>query len=348
MKIGIVSPYGLDHPGGVQDQAIRLRDWMGEAGHEAWVVAPGSGEGWRPAGKVVLLPANRSMAPVALTPGSVRQALAAVAEADVVHLHEPFMPAVSIGLAMRCRLPLVGTFHADPSRLVRRMLRLGRGPLQRVVNRLQVVTAVSEVARAAVAPLAEPRLIPNGIDVATFAVAEPRLGGRVVFVGRDEPRKGLATLLQAWPAVRSRHPDSELIVISDTGRRAPDGVRFVGGVDHEEKARLLASATVLAAPNTGGESFGLVVAEGMAAGCAVVASGLPAFVAVLGDAGVYARPGDVAGWGRQIAELLGNRELARALGERGRDRVGMFDMSVVGRSYLEAYGDAIEAFRRAS
>jgi phosphatidylinositol alpha-mannosyltransferase len=345
MKIAIVSPYGLDHQGGVQDQAIRLRDWMGDAGHEVWIVAPGSGEGWRPAGRVVLLPANRSMAPLALTPGSVRRALEAVAGADVVHIHEPLMPAVSIGVALRCRQPLVGTFHADPSPLVRRMLRLGRGPLQRVVNRLQVVTAVSEVAAAAVSTFAAPRLIPNGIDSAAFAVAEPRRDGRVVFIGRDEPRKGLDTLLQAWPAVRAQHRGAELIVISDSRRPAPDGARFVGRVDHEEKARLLASAAVLAAPNTGGESFGLVVAEGMAAGCAVVASGLPAFVAVLGDAGIYARPGDVAGWARQIAEVLGNPELARSLGARARDRVAMFDITTVGQGYLEAYEDAIAAFR---
>lgn len=347
MKIAVVSPYGLDHRGGVQDQVIRLKEWMEAAGHEAWIVAPGSGEGWHPAGKVVLLPANRSMAPLALTPGAVRQALAAVAGADVVHLHEPLMPAVSIGVARRCRQPLVGTFHADPSPTGRRLLRLARGPLQRVVNRLQVVTAVSEVAAAAVSSLAAPRLIPNGIDTAAFAVAEPRRDGRVVFIGRDEPRKGLDTLLQAWPAVRAQHRDAELIVISDSKRPAPSGAHFVGRVDDEEKVRLLASASVLAAPNTGGESFGLVVAEGMAAGCAVVASGLPAFVAVLGDAGVYARPGDVAGWSRHIAALLGDPALARSLGARGRDRAGIFDMSRVGRSYLEAYEDAIAAFRPA-
>ncbi|MDH3729768.1 MAG: glycosyltransferase family 4 protein [Acidimicrobiia bacterium] len=348
MKIAVASPYGLDHPGGVQDQVILLRDWLNDSGHDAWIVAPGSGDGWRPAGRVVVLPANRSMAPVALTPKAIRQALDAVAGADVVHIHEPLMPAVSLGLALRCRQPLVGTFHADPSRLVRGSYRLGRGPLQRVVSRLQVITAVSEVARSAVAPFADPRVIPNGIDTASFDVDEPRRQHRVVFVGRDEPRKGLAILLEAWPAVMAAFPDAELIVVSDTRRTAPGDVRFVGRVDDAEKRRLLASAAVLCAPNTSGESFGLVVAEGMAAGCAVVASGLPAFVAVLGDAGVYAKPEDPAGLAGVIIGVLGDPARAAALGEAARARVRTFDQSAVGAAYQEAYRDAISAFERTS
>ena len=211
MKIAIVSPYGLDHRGGVQDQAIHLKEWMDAAGHEAWIVAPGSGEGWHPAGKVVLLPANRSMAPLALTPGAVRQALAAVAAADVVHLHEPLMPAVSIGVARRCRQPLVGTFHADPSPSGRRLLRLARGPLQRVVNRLQVVTAVSEVAAAAVSHLAAPRLIP-ATDLMSAACPRFRIvldftstcPGRSLLSGFVLLDSGFASLAAALAFARAR------------------------------------------------------------------------------------------------------------------------------------------------
>ncbi|MEE8332104.1 MAG: glycosyltransferase family 4 protein [Acidimicrobiia bacterium] len=348
MKIAVVSPYGLDHPGGVQDQVIRLRDWLNASDDEAWIIAPGSGDGWRSAGRVVELPVNRSMAPIALSPKAVRQALDAVAGADVVHIHEPLMPAISLGLALRCRQPLVGTFHADPSKLVRRTYRFGRGPIRRVVSRFQVVTAVSEVARSAVAPFAEARVIPNGIDVASFEIDEPRRQRRVVFVGRDEPRKGLSTLLEAWPNVMAAYSDAELLVVSNTRRTPPDGVRLLGRVEESEKRRLLASATVLCAPNTGGESFGLVVAEGMAAGCAVVASGLPAFAAVLGEAGVYAKPEDPVGLAEQIVSLLGEPDRAAALGAAARVRVGAFDQSTVGAAYVEAYGDAISAFARTS
>jgi phosphatidylinositol alpha-mannosyltransferase len=251
---------------------------------------------------------------------------------------------VSLGVVLRSKRPLVGTFHADPSRMVRRMYRWGRAPLQRVVSRIQVATAVSDVAAEAILPFAEPRLIPNAVDASAFPTTE-RHDGRVVFVGRDEPRKGLDVFVEAWAAVSARHPAAEAIVISDADRPPVPGIRFMGTVDAEEKARLLASSSVLIAPNLGGESFGLVVAEGMAAGCAVVASGLAAFAAVLGDTGVLCKPGDAAAFADAISELLGDPGRARGLGERARERAMAFDIGTVGPRYEEAYGDAVAADR---
>ena len=346
MKVALVSPYGLDHPGGVQDQVIRLQRWLESAGHDAWVVAPGSGDGWRSAGDVMMLPANRSMAPIAIDPRAGRRALRAIAGAEVVHVHEPLMPAVSLAVALRASVPLVGTFHADPSRLIRGIYRVARGPLRRVSARLQVATAVSQVAAGAAGHFADVRVIPNAIDASAFVSSEERRHERVVFVGRDEPRKGLDVLLTAWRDVQRRHPRAELLVISETKRSPVSGVRFLGPVDEDEKRRLLATSLVLAAPNTGGESFGLVVAEGMAAGCAVVASGLPAFAAVLGETGRLVPPGEASSLGVAIGELLDTPAAAVALGTAAAARVERFDIDTVGAQYVQSYEDAMAAFSR--
>ncbi len=204
-----------------------------------------------------------------------------------------------------------------------------------------MATAVSNVAAAAVRGLCRPRVIPNGIDVSSYEVDEARRPARVIFIGRDEPRKGLAVLLEAWPSVRQRVPAAELLVVGAEREQLPSGVTCVGSVGPPEKRRLLASATVLCAPNTGGESFGLVVAEGMAAGCAVVASGLPAFAAVLGDTGVLVAPGDAGGLASAVTSLLEDQQRAGELGTRARSRVRRFDRDAVTSGYLEAYHDAV-------
>ncbi len=345
MRIAVVSPYGLDHPGGVQDQASRLVEWLQAEGHDAWLVAPGEGgpPGTRRVGGSIRVPANRSRAPVALAPGAGRRAVAAVAGADVVHLHEPFMPMVSLAVLRSAPEPLVGTFHADPGRGVLRLYQSGERVLARLAARLAVATAVSESARAALGGVVAARIVPNAVDVASYAVDVERHPHRVAFLGRDDPRKGLDVLLAAWPAIRSAVPGAELVVIGADRATAPAGVTYLGRVSEDHKRQALASAAVYCAPNLGGESFGLVVAEGMAAGCAVVASGLAAFAAVVGDAAELVPPGDADALGATLASLLGDPGRVAELAAAGRERVPAFDRPAVLAAYLEAYRDAIAA-----
>ena len=232
------------------------------------------------------------------------------------------------------------TFHADPSRLVRAAYRLASPLLSRPM-RHAIVTAVSPVAASAVPDAWGPvRIIPNGIDVASYDIGADRLPDRVVFLGRDEPRKGLDVLLAAWPLVRTRRPTAELVVMGAARPSGAEGVRFVGRVGDEEKRRILATGAVHVAPNTGGESFGIVVAEGMAAGCAVIASDIPAFRHVVAGAGILVEVGDHRAIADGIVRLLDDPEERARLGARAIERAWDFDWSSVVASYLEAYAAA--------
>lgn len=344
MRVALVCPYGLDRFGGVQTQAVELARRLVEAGHRAWVVAPGEGQpGTQVVGRSIGVPINRSVAPVALDPRSGRRVLEAVAGADVVHVHEPFVPMVSLAAALRSESPRVATFHADPPRWVRGLYRWG-GPVWRgVLDRFRVVTAVSPVAAEPIVGLGrDPRIIPNGLDTALYRVEAERDPGRVAFLGRDDPRKGLPVLLAAWPAVRQVVPGAELVVLGAPPiEGAPPGVRFRGRVTEEEKRAELAVSVVLCAPNLGGESFGLVPLEGMAAGCAVVASRLPAFVHVLEGAGVLVPPGESVSLAEALVGVLRDPDRARRLGESGRERAEAFDWGRVLPRYLEVYEEAM-------
>ncbi|MGH9168647.1 MAG: glycosyltransferase family 4 protein, partial [Acidimicrobiia bacterium] len=324
MRIAVVCPYGLDRPGGVQRQAVELARRLTSAGHQAWVVAPGR-EGPAEAilvGSAVGVPFNRSVAPISLDPRAAGRVLREAAQADVVHIHEPLVPVVSLAALAGGTPPKVATFHAPLGRAAWLAYRAA-GPL---AGRVAVATAVSEV--AAQAPRSwglEPRLVPNGVDTKSFALEEGRHPRRVVFLGRDEPRKGLDVLLQAWGQVRGRLPDAELRVLG--ARRAgppPEGVRYLGRVGEDAKRRELARAAVLAAPNLGAESFGLILVEAMAAGCGVVASALPGFREVVGRAGLLVPPGDPATLATTLVRLLGDSSEVQDLGARARLRARHF------------------------
>lgn len=343
MRVAVVSPYALDRPGGVQDQALKLAMWLQGRGHEAWVVAPGTTgpAGSRLVGRTTDVPANRSSAPIALGRGAAARTREALAGADVVHVHEPFMPVVSVAAVRGASCPVVATFHADPSRVVRGAYRRLSPAWRRLARRIDVATAVSPVAQRAVAPIVAARIVPNGVAIGEAPSAE-RSSSRVVFVGRDDERKGLGVLLDAWPTVRRAHPAAELHLVSATNRTLPAGVVAHRDMDDAAKRSLLERSAVAVAPNLGGESFGLVVAEAMAAGCAVVASGLEAFVSVAGDAAAVVAPGDVPGLARAVLELLGDPERAAALGAAGRRRVERFGLDQAFDGYVEAYRDATQ------
>ena len=341
----MVSPYALDEPGGVQDQARRLVKWLRAAGHDAWLVAPGASGG--PDGTVYLgetrrVRTNRSVAPVRLSPGTAAAVAAAVAGADVVHIHEPFVPAVSLGALRVPAIPKVGTFHADPGRGVRLLYGVARRQWRKLAGGLSAAVAVSPVAAAAVEPIVgPPRIIPNAIDVDEFPVGAAKHPDRIVFLGRDEPRKGLDPLLAAFDRLRQARPAAELVVMG-ASRPGRPGVRFLGPVDDDVKQRELAGAAIFVAPNTGGESFGLVVLEALASGCAVVASSLPAFHYVASDAAIFVKPGDVAALQRALETMLADPVVRREYQQRARVRAGAFDRRQVVADYLKVYAGAVD------
>lgn len=340
MKVGIVCPYDLDVPGGVQQLCLELAERLRDAGDDAVVVGPGraeSGGGTARVGASVGVRANRSVAPVALGRGVWRRTRAALADVDVVHVHEPLVPLVGwAGLSVDN--PTVVTFHADAPGWV--------GPVYRFAPssslKRSVLTAVSPAAsRSVPSTWGEVRIIPNAIDVAAYQVEVDRVPGRISFLGRDEPRKGLDIALDAFATVHAEYPRAELVVMGSHRPGAQAAVSYKGFVDTIEKRRTLASSSIFVAPNTGGESFGIVIAEAMAAGCAVVASDLEAFRAVAGDNALYFPVGDSAALTREMGRLLEDESARTRLGEAGRAAVGAYDWSIVLGEYRRAYADAM-------
>lgn len=348
VRVGLVCPYDLGVPGGVQRQVFELATHLAAAGHAPLVVGPGAPTGdeggflWKSAGGSVVVRGNASRVPIALGPGAWRRTRHALAGVDVVHVHEPLMPLVSLS-ALSSRKPLVATFHAATPPWVARLYRTVSPFVAPGLRRAQI-SAVSEVAaRAVPSDWGVPAIIPNGLDVSKFEGRAERIGTQVLFLGRDEPRKGLDIVLGAWPEVRAVIPGATLVV-AGASRPPPDpSIRFEGRVSEAQKKELLRSSGVFVAPHRGGESFGIVLAEAMASGCAVVASGLPAFTAVAGDSAAFFEVGSISALASSLAEVLGDGEVRRELAARGEQSVRRFDWSTVLESYVGAYQAAIDA-----
>ncbi|RKS77722.1 phosphatidylinositol alpha-mannosyltransferase [Motilibacter peucedani] len=361
MRVGLVSPYAWDVPGGVQFHIRDLAEQLLSLGHEVSVLTPADEDTPLPdyavsAGRAVPVPYNGSVARLAFGPVSatrVRRWLGA-GDFDVVHVHEPASPSLSLVTCWAASGPLVGTFHT--ANLRSRAYSAFYPLLYPALEKLSARVAVSEDARRTVVEHigGDAVVIPNGVYADRFADAAPRpewagAGGTVAFLGRlDEPRKGLPTLLAAWPAVVAAVPGARLLVAgrgdADEARATlPDGVRasvsFLGQVSEADKAQMLRTADVYVAPNTGGESFGIVLAEAMAAGAAVVASELDAFSRVLDDgrAGVLVPVEDAAALAAAVCGLLVDPARRAALQETGSAVVRRYDWSVVTGQVLAVY-----------
>jgi phosphatidylinositol alpha-mannosyltransferase len=272
---------------------LQLAEVMRERGHYVSVLAPSSPHVTLPdyvvsGGKAVPIPYNGSVARLRFGPATHRlvKKWIAAGEFDVLHLHEPNAPSLSVLALMVAEGPIVATFHTSTTKSL--ALSFFQGILrpwnEKIVGRI----AVSDLARRwqMEALGSDAVQIPNGVDVASFASAEPlpgypRPGKTVLFLGRfDEPRKGMAVLLGALPTLAQHFPDVEILIVGrgdedelreEAGELAGH-LRFLGQVDDAEKASALRSADVYCAPNTGGESFGIVLVEAMAAGCYVIGS----------------------------------------------------------------------------
>jgi phosphatidylinositol alpha-mannosyltransferase len=367
MRVGIVCPYSFDVPGGVQNHVMDLAEALLALGHEVSVLAPADEDAALPpyvvaAGRSVPFPYNGSVARISFGPVSttrVRRWLAR-GEFDVLHVHEPFSLSLSMLAVLAARGPVVATFHTAMTRS--RAMAAAQGLLQLVLERITARIAVSALARKVqVEHVGGGAVeIPNGVAVAKFAHAEPLPGwpgegGAVGFLGRfTEPRKGFGLLRAAYADLAARRPGLRLLVAGPGEREElldglpaelHDRVTYLGKVSEEDKARMLRSVDVYVAPNTGGESFGMILTEAMAAGTAIVASDLDAFRRVLdgGRAGVLFPVGDVTSLRTCVNELLDDPARRSALAACAREVVADFDWPVVAERVLEVYATAIEA-----
>lgn len=341
VRIGLVSPYDLSKPGGVQNQVLGLAKVLTGLGDEISVIGPGLPDGVEGSdlGSSIAVPGNGSVAPISLDPrvgGTLRKV---TRDLDVLHIHEPLMPLVSLS-ALRAGPPVVATFHAAPGSFGRRVYNLLGDQLARVLgDNVRRITAVSNTAAAALPASANAIIVPNGLDVAQMKSNHPRVANRVVFLGRDEPRKGLDILLEAWPAILEAVPAAELVVMG--AKRDVEGIEWMGFVDDETKIDVLGSAAVYVAPNTGGESFGIVLIEAMAARAAVVASNLPAFVEVGEGSARFFQNGDPKDLAHQVVALLIDDEERATVAAAGRRRAEEFDWAKVAASYRSLYEESV-------
>lgn len=355
MRIGIISPYSLTLPGGVQGQILGLARALRHKGHETRVLGPCDGPppdaGVTPLGNSLPTLANGSMAPIAPDiPAQLRTIRAVRDEAfDVVHLHEPLAPGVTMTAMLFKTQPLVGTFHAAGGSLAYEWLRPG---VRWLVKRLDVRCAVSEDARAMArnALGGEYHVVFNGIEVERFARARPtpKVAPTIFFVGRHEPRKGLGVLLaalQQLPAdvrvwIAGDGPETKALQTQVAG---DPRIEWLGRISEEEKASRLRAADVFCAPSLHGESFGIVLLEAMAAGAALVASDLPGYANVARDGrdALLVPPGDATALAKAINEVLCSPTRHAELVESGRERAEHFSMLRLADIYIDYYRDAV-------
>lgn len=360
MRIGMICPYSFDVPGGVQAHVTELADVFLDRGHEVSVLAPAGRDTELPeyvvrAGPALAIPYNGSVSRVNFSPKGYLRLRRWVAENgfDVLHVHEPNSPSISMLSLMVASGPIVTTFHTATSKSL--WLSVFQGILRPYHERIAGKIAVSELARRwQMESLGSDAVeIPNGINVASFADAEPldgypHPGGTILFLGRfDEPRKGIDVLMRALPAVVERFPYVRVLVVGGGNQAAlrrragplAEHLVFLGQVDDATKARALASADVYCAPNLGGESFGIVLVEAMAAGAAVIASSLNAFRRVLDDgrAGRLVETGSPDQLAAGLVELLADPEARGDLVAAGRIRADKYDWSRVADQILRVY-----------
>lgn len=341
MRIGLVCPYDLSKPGGVQAQVKDLARRLIASGDEVVVLGPGLPRDIEGVdlGRSVTIPGNKSKVPLSPDPRVGDRIRPAVADLDLLHVHEPLMPFVSLG-ALRAEVPVVATFHAAPGSVGRGFYAIARPWLRSLLgSNLRKVTAVSRTAAASLPRDLEVTIVPNGVDVADLAPTVERNHRRVAFLGRDEKRKGLDVLLKAWDRVAAEVEGVELVVMG--ARRDVDGIEWLGRVDDEVKRNGLGSSAVYVAPNLGGESFGVVLVEAMAAGAAVVASDLLAFQEVGGDAVRYFETGNSTDLAGTLIELLADPDTMEAMARAGTQRAWRYDWGTVADSYRKVYEAAL-------
>jgi phosphatidylinositol alpha-mannosyltransferase len=351
VRVGVVCPYSLNVPGGVQGQVIALGAALRAIGIDARVLGPCDGpppdSSVTPLGKSVPFANNGSMAPIAPDPACALRTIRALRDEDfdLLHLHEPLVPGPSMTALLFTDTPMVGTFHRAGESAIYRTMR----PIARwAAGKLALRCAVSEDAlrTASDALGGEYELVGNGIDTASFARAEPwpTEGKTVFFVGRHEPRKGLAVLIEAMTHLG---PDVRLWVGGDgpethrlRAQTAGDPrIEWVGRLSDVDKARRLRAADVFCAPSLHGESFGVVLLEAMAASTPIVASDLPGYhnVARPGVEALLVPPGDATALATALEQALAGGPAVEEMVATGAARAAHFSMNHLAERYADLY-----------
>ena len=353
MRVGVVCPYSLTVPGGVQGQVLGLTRALREMGVEARILAPSDGpppEAWvTPLGKSVPASSNGSVAPIAPDVSASLRTIRALRDErfDVVHLHEPLCPGPTVTTLLTCDAPMVGTFHrAGGSKAYAALSPLVRWGGRKLRARVAVSADAEDTARQALG--GEYRVLFNGVEVERFAKATawPTTGPTVLFIGRHEHRKGLGTLLDAMADVPG---DVRLWIAGDgpetaelrTRHANDDRLEWLGRIDDDELAARLRGADVFCAPSLHGESFGVVLLEAMAAQTPIVASDLPGYrnVARPDEHGVLVPPGDPLALAEALRRILGEPATAARLVDAGAARAEEFSMSRLAERYAEIYAE---------
>ena len=365
LKIGIVCPYGWDTPGGVQIHIKELAQWLITKGHEVSVLAPvtdenGALEPWLvSAGRPISIPYNGAVAKVIFGPLASSRVKQWITNGnfDLLHLHEPAIPSLSLLAGWAGDGPMVATFHAaaNPQKVANAIGTM----LDPLIERITAKIAVSEIARETLKDRfnTEAVVIPNGINTKKFEGigirAEWALPKTIGFIGRfDEPRKGLAVLLEALPKIVEEIPNLRVLVAGpgnpqDFHKLVPTELReritFLGRISELEKAQFFKSICLYIAPNTGSESFGIILAEAMAAGTPIVASNLPAFTQLLddGESGAIFESENPNSLAQTVLNLLGNEKERTSLALAGYEKAKSFDWDSVGEQILSVFDMAL-------
>ena len=371
MKVGLVSPYDFASPGGVNDHVRHLAVQLQQLGHETRIFAPSSradvdfdSARFYRIGTPIAIPVNDSVARITLSFHLANQVAAIVADEgfDVLHFHEPLMPALPITMLRMSNTANVGTFHAFARSNVGYFY--GRPLLQPYLEHLHRAIAVSEPARAFVQryfPAFPMRVIPNGVDVSVY---RPGLAPirhlrdeclNVLFVGRLEKRKGLGDLLRAYRAMSMRIPQTRLIIVGDgplrgrvesyVARHRLPNVVVAGYVPDSVKPRYYNSADIFCAPATGAESFGIVLLEALASGLPVVATEVPGYMSVLesGRDSLTVQPKNWRELAASLVILARDAELRRRLSDYAIQKARRYSWELVASEVIEVYQEARKA-----
>jgi len=359
LRIGIVCPYSWDVPGGVQNHIRDLAEFLINNGHHVEVLAPATEHEDLPdyvvsAGRAVSIPYNGAVARVlfgVVANSRVRNWIND-GDFDLLHLHEPAIPSLSLLGCWAGEGAMVGTFHAA-AKYQKAILAIGP-ILEPVIEKLSARIAVSESARLTLTAHLETDaiVIPNGIYADNYRDGSARAewqGNTIGFLGRfEEDRKGLPVLLDALPIISRFIPDIRVLIAGPGDReevlekvdpQLRNRIEFLGKISEEDKADFLTSVSLYIAPNTGGESFGIILAEAMAGGAAVVASDIPAFADVLGNGqyGALFESENSENLAKVIIDLLRDGDKRKALGIAGAIHAQRYDWSKVGEEIFEVY-----------
>ena len=371
LKIALASPYDFAVPSGVNQHVRHLSSELRRLGHHVTVIAPQSGSetygepisNFHSFGSVVRVPANGSVAHISVSLDLRRRVkeLMAREQFDIVHCHEPLTPALTLAVLRYSQAANVGTFHAYGATSPHYFL--ARPVLRPFFDRIDGNVAVSDLARQFVSRYfgGNYRIIPNGVDTSSFDRPSAPMGylmdGRpnILFLGRfEEERKGFKFALRSLRRLVQLSPDVRLVVVGhgDASRYSSTierygisrNVQFVGPVSDEDRARYMASCQLLMAPNTGGESQGLVVLEALAAGLPVVATNIQAYANVIthGKHGLLVEPDNECDMVQALVTVLSNASMGRSMAECGKLKAAEYSWPKVSSQLVDFYVEVCE------